>query len=205
MVFEALNQFLTACDDIPITKLFKHDVVDVTRQFIQETIESYYMEMITAYQNNNFTLVCLMSEKIVEIMHDLDKILGSSDDFLLGKWLASAKNLSTNHAEKQLFEINARNQITIWGPNGQIVDYAMKQWSGMILDYCLPRWLLFFEDSQEALLTNKSLPMTKWRRKVFKKIEHPFTVSSKVYPTDPVGNSIDIAKHILDRWNPHET
>lgn len=32
--------------------------------------------------------------------------------------------------DEQLFEYNARNQITLWGPNGEIVDYANKQWSG---------------------------------------------------------------------------
>lgn len=32
--------------------------------------------------------------------------------------------------EKQLYEYNARNQITLWGPRGEIVDYANKQWAG---------------------------------------------------------------------------
>lgn len=30
----------------------------------------------------------------------------------------------------KLYEYNARNQITLWGPNGEIIDYANKQWSG---------------------------------------------------------------------------
>ena len=28
--------------------------------------------------------------------------------------------------------MNARNQITLWGPKGEIVDYARKQWAGLI-------------------------------------------------------------------------
>ena len=32
--------------------------------------------------------------------------------------------------DEKLFEYNARNQITLWGPNGEIKDYANKQWSG---------------------------------------------------------------------------
>ena len=35
--------------------------------------------------------------------------------------------------EKQLYEYNARNQITLWGPHGEIVDYANKQWAGMFI------------------------------------------------------------------------
>ena len=35
--------------------------------------------------------------------------------------------------EKQLYEYNARNQITLWGPRGEIIDYANKQWAGMFI------------------------------------------------------------------------
>ena len=31
-----------------------------------------------------------------------------------------------------LYEYNARNQITLWGPNGEIDDYAAKNWAGLI-------------------------------------------------------------------------
>ena len=37
--------------------------------------------------------------------------------------------------EKQMYEYNARNQITLWGPRGEIVDYANKQWAGMFISY----------------------------------------------------------------------
>ena len=33
-------------------------------------------------------------------------------------------------------------QITLWGPSGNILDYAAKQWSGLIDAYYLPRLLL---------------------------------------------------------------
>ena len=36
-------------------------------------------------------------------------------------------------------------QVTLWGPRGEIADYASKQWNGLIGDYYLPRWQLFFQ------------------------------------------------------------
>ena len=36
-----------------------------------------------------------------------------------------------------MFEYNARNQITLWGPNGEIVDYANKQWAGNLIYFFL--------------------------------------------------------------------
>lgn len=40
-------------------------------------------------------------------------------------------------------EFNARNQVTLWGPTGQINDYAAKHWQGLMGDYYGRRWKLF--------------------------------------------------------------
>ena len=50
----------------------------------------------------------------------MDILLGTDDHFLLGDWLESAKALGTNEDEKNLYEYNARNQITLWGPTGNV-------------------------------------------------------------------------------------
>ena len=39
-------------------------------------------------------------------------------------YLESAKKLGRTGVEKRNYEMNARNQITLWGPDGQILDYA---------------------------------------------------------------------------------
>ena len=70
------------------------------------------------------------SEVFLDLLQDLEKIVASNKNFLLGPWLESAKALSTNEEDKKNYEFNARNQITLWGPEGEILDYAGKQWSG---------------------------------------------------------------------------
>ena len=60
----------------------------------------------------------------LDILEDLDRILATNENFLLGPWLESAKALATNCQERKLYEFNARNQITLWGPDGQILDYG---------------------------------------------------------------------------------
>ena len=46
-------------------------------------------------------------------------------------------------AQRDLLEFNARNQVTLWGPTGQISDYAAKAWNGLVGDYYYSRWQLF--------------------------------------------------------------
>ena len=60
----------------------------------------------------------------LDILEDLDRILATNENFLLGPWLQSAKDLATSDSERKLYEFNARNQITLWGPDGQIMDYG---------------------------------------------------------------------------------
>ena len=78
----------------------------------------------------NVILIHENSEVFIDLLKDLEKILRSNKNFLLGPWLESAKSLSTNEEDKKNYEFNARNQITLWGPEGEILDYAGKQWSG---------------------------------------------------------------------------
>jgi hypothetical protein len=42
-----------------------------------------------------------------------------------------------------LYEYNARNQITLWGPLGEIVDYANKQWAGALTFLWLMSQVMF--------------------------------------------------------------
>jgi len=49
-----------------------------------------------------------------------------------GRWVSDAENLATNVEDRGLFHYNALNQVTLWGPTGEISDYAGKQWSGLV-------------------------------------------------------------------------
>ena len=58
--------------------------------------------------------------RLLGLLADLDTLLASDEHFLLGRWLEDAKALGTTEAEKQLYEYNARNQVTLWGPSGNV-------------------------------------------------------------------------------------
>jgi len=79
------------------------------------------------------------------LVKDIDILLSTEPQFLLGKWISAAKAAAADRrSSSALAEYNARNQITLWGPWGNILDYAAKQWSGLVSFYYLPRWRLFF-------------------------------------------------------------
>lgn len=191
LVRKALGKFMTIASDNESDKvndLFRRDLVDLTRQFLQNQADTLYVSIVDAFKNTkNLKQFVLLSEHFLDLLMDLDKLLGTHNDFLLGNFLESAKAVASNDIEKKQFEFNARNQITLWGPTGQIVDYATKQWNGIVRDYYHPRWALFFRQLKNSLETNSTFNQSKFQNDVLQQVELPFTIDNKVYPTKPEG------------------
>ncbi len=124
---------------------------------------------------------------LLDLISTLDNLLGTDVHFLLGPWIEDAKAFGTTSSEMVQNEQNARNQITMWGPSGQILDYANKQWSGLVKDYYLPRWQLFVSTVEDCLKSNKSFNQGDFNTKVLHDVEMPFTYATKSYPVKPVG------------------
>ena len=180
--------------------LYQHDVVDVTRQALQLKADELYTALIDSFDKKNHTAFKSFGGMILELFDDLELILSSGKDFLLGTWLEEAKSLATNDAEKRLYEYNARNQITLWGPRGEIRDYANKQWSGVMADYFKPRWTTFLDAIEKSLINRTKPNITKINQDIFKQVERPFTFSTKLYPTEARGDCIEISMKMLSKW-----
>ncbi|XP_058830802.1 alpha-N-acetylglucosaminidase-like [Topomyia yanbarensis] len=180
--------------------LFRADVVDVTRQFLQNTADHIYLMIMEAYQSKNLTSLQLSSNLFQELLVDIDRLLRSDTHFLLGRWLESARAMGQTSLERQKYEYNARNQITLWGPQGQIVDYANKQWAGMVQDFFLPRWKLFLQELEWAVASNSSINEIKVKNKIFRVVELPFNTDNKRYSVEAEGDSLMIARELFHLW-----
>lgn len=181
--------------------LYRNDVVDVTRQFLQNTADRLYLSIMEAYSSKNVESTKNLSTLFLQLLEDIDRLLRTDQHFLLGRWLNSAKALAQTSLERQKYEYNARMQITLWGPQGQIVDYANKQWAGVVQDFFLPRWKLFLTEMTKAMQQNKTINEEKVRNKIFKMVELPFCTNNKRYSTEPEGDSLKVAREVFEVWS----
>jgi len=107
-------------------------------------------EVEAAYARKDRPALMAAEGRVVALLDDLDQLVGTREEFLLGRWLEDAKRWGKTPAERDLYEWNARNIITLWGTKcteGQNDDlnlYAYKEWQGMFSTYYLPRWKEFF-------------------------------------------------------------
>jgi alpha-N-acetylglucosaminidase len=172
--------------------IFRFDLVDITRQFLVNLAPMFYHEAIDTYKKGNFLNLDMATVKFLDRVDMLDELLGSNQHFLLGQWLKLAKNVGKDNINDQLmYKFNALNQITLWGPQEQNIDYAAKQWNGLMKGYYYPRWSLFFTN-----LLDSQVPFNQTE---FKK---EFLKNVKVYPEEPTGDTIELVQLIYSGWRP---
>ncbi|KAM5552199.1 hypothetical protein ABKV19_026860 [Rosa sericea] len=113
-VINALRLFLDAGNDLSGSLTYRYDLVDLTRQVLSKLANQVYVDAVTAFQRKDVKAFDLNSKKFVQLIRDIDALLASDDNFLLGTWLESAKKLATSPTEMRQYEWNARTQVTMW-------------------------------------------------------------------------------------------
>ena len=128
-----------------VNAAYQYDLVDWTRQVLANAFQPIYEELVDVYLNeSNTRRLQSCGRQLVGLLETLDLVLSTNENFLLSKWIDAARS-SDGASEAGFFEYNARDQITLWGPTGQIEDYASKQWAGLIDPYYTGRWTMFVD------------------------------------------------------------
>ena len=193
----AWDGLLNASDELAEVEGYKYDLVDWTRDALVSLAPKYYLNVVQGYHKRNFHLLQTNAVIFMNLLADLDIILATNKNFLLGTWLEEAKSVAGGrHYEAALYEYNARNQITLWGPKGEILDYATKQWSGLVTDYYKARWKLFFNHLIEDVIQDKPYNQAAFHDEFLNDIGIPFCNSRKLYPVEPSGDTVALAKAI---------
>ncbi|KAK9259045.1 tim-barrel domain-containing protein [Lipomyces tetrasporus] len=115
-----------------------YDLVDITRQVLANQFLYLYVEFMDFYNTTNpstftFSEVIDRGQPLLDVLRTADSVLYTDVNFLLGSWIARARALADgNDTIADYYEFEARNQITLWGPTGQINNYASKQWGGLM-------------------------------------------------------------------------
>ena len=182
---------------------YQHDMVDVTRQVMANAFIPLYNSLISTWNSSHTKNTTLSREgqKIIELLTDLDSVLLTNENFRLSTWIDSARSWAPgNGSQAAYLEYNARNQITLWGPRGEITDYASKQWGGLVSSYYVPRWKMFVEYL-------KSTPVSAYNDTVLQDRLMKFELGwqkERWSESDPSGDDADLKK-VLDgvqqRWS----
>ncbi|MFI1742947.1 alpha-N-acetylglucosaminidase [Thalassobellus sediminis] len=193
----AWDLFIKSIPDCENYDGFEYDLVDVTRQVLANYALPLQQEFARAYKENNKEAFNKYSSEFIELIEDIDRLLATRKDFLLGPWIDDARSWGTTEAEKAIYEQNARDIITLWGgADNRLHEYANRQWSGVFTDFYKPRWEQFFTDVKADWGTfNQDAFDAK-----IKSWEWGWVTSRSDYPLEATGSSSTIAKELHDKY-----
>lgn len=203
-VTKAAQSYLKAAQANPeLCKLetFRYDLVDVVRQVLADAAYYQLQEVKAAFDNGKESAYKQEVAKFLELIKDLDAILSTDTQFLLGTWQARALAVGKSSNDKKLMSIASKRLITTWIDKApaNLNDYSNRQWAGLVADFYLPRWEKFF--ATQLLVLNKSKSADEAKKSFLEqtaKAELAFAEDSKVYPTKLNGNTLKVATQI---WN----
>ena len=198
--WEAAQRMLSVADRYRGNNNFEYDLVDICRQALADRGRIVYNRAMADFKSGDRRAFRQDSEEFLRLLLAQDQLLATRSEFRVGHWTQQARQLGTDTAESDLYEWNARVQITTWGnracaDNGHLHDYAHKEWQGILRDFYYPRWRHFFSILQDKLDGRR--PMQGNVEVDWYAMEEPWTLDHTPYSAQPEGDPIDVARKIL--------
>lgn len=214
-VWAAWESFLSSAPQLGSVDTYQYDLVDVARQGLADLSLPLYAQVVAAYRSGDRVRFGAARARFMDLAGDLDSLLGTRREFLLGRWLEDARRWGADPAERDLCERNARLLVTVWGPESAgafLFDYAGRQWAGLVRGFYMRRWAMFFDyltsqppgydESRLALVMNRigddASPfyrdLTAW--------EYRWCDGHEAYPALASGDPVAAARRALEKWAP---
>jgi len=204
VVIEALTYLVNASTIHAFAQqeTLQHDIASVTRQMLSNGFLVFFSNMMGAFEANNTSAFDKWSQILLNTILDTDTIVLTQKMWLVGKWIADARAWGTTPAEVAQYEFNARNQLTLWGPQTSVLrDYAYKLWAGLVRDFYYMRWRLFVAELGDALANRTPFDYAVFEAKV-EVAEYAWCLENKTYTATPLGDAVGLAAQMLAKYKP---
>ena len=201
-LLDACERLLVPADRFGKEDTYQYDLVNAVRQVLSNTAPPLLADCRRTWKSGNTGAFKAASAAYLDLIRDLDALLATRREFLLGRWINRAKSWANSPEEARHYEWNARNQITLWGPkDSELHEYAHKHWSGLLTSFYLPRWSQFLERVENGMAENKPFDGKQWKQDIMD-WEEAWTHETASFPDTPAGSAVDTARAMLEKYGP---
>ena len=200
---EAWRLLLDAADACGRSDGYRYDLADVGRQVLADLAGRYHRAIVQAYVRKDSAAVSELSGKMLGLIRDLDVLLSTRREFLLGTWLADARNYGTTNGEKDLCERNARELFTTWTRQDKITeytDYANHQWAGLVGTFYFSRWRVWLGAVQSALAAGQAVDVEATRARI-RENDLAWTCQHDTFPTEPQEETTEVSRRLFAKYS----
>lgn len=129
---------------------YLHDLVDITRQAVAEAGRLEAKRFALAAEQGNKAAYEASAKRFIDLILLQDSLLETMPHFTVSNWIGQARNAGAAPEMADAMEVDARTLVTTWGSRkasdeGQLHDYAHREWAGLLRDFYAPRWQLWFD------------------------------------------------------------
>ena len=182
------------------TDEYKDDLTVVGKQVLGNYFMTIRNHFTVAYRKKDLPEMKNYGKQMLALIDDIDELLASNKNTLVGKWIEDAKSMSVIPSEKAYYEKDARKIITVWGEKGRdLNDYGNRSISGLMKDYYGGRWRIFIEESIKAVETGKQVDEKAILEKV-NQFSWDWSEAKNSYPSKPKGNTVIISKRLYQKY-----
>lgn len=197
---DCVAALLACADTLGDRDTYQYDLTHVLRQWLVLVADRYHYELQLAVKRHDRDALQEAGTRFLALMDDLDELLATRPEFLLGRWLEDAKRWAHDETELRNLEWNARNQITLWGPSDSLLhDYACKQWAGLIRGFYRPRWQEFIQAMDRAMAQGEPFDGAAFEKQI-QAWEADWTRGTEPYEHAPRGDSVEVARRLWQKY-----
>ena len=181
--------------------VYYYDVVDVGRQVLGNYFSVLRDKFTDCFNKKDKVGLQKNGDMMLALLNDMDRLLATNQNCLLGDWIESARKFGTSEKEKDYYEEDARKIITVWGePGRHLTDYANRSLAGLTKTYYRGRWKLFVDEVEKSLQNNISFNDTSFAKKLTS-FEDQWTKGKEKYAAKPLGDCMSISKMLLNKYS----
>jgi alpha-N-acetylglucosaminidase len=221
----ALLAAAPAVGDLTNNEPFRYDLVNLGREVLAQLSTPVSMNFSDALNAGTLHAATLNAtgSLYIELLSDVDALVGTDSAFMLGPWLAAARRLAngsdcnagaapgnpgTPMGCGDFMEWNARCQITTWNPTPKgaskvpdgPVDYSSRHYSGLISDYYAARAAGILKQALADAAAGR--PLDKAAVEAFKaQLANTWqNAYPSAYPLAPTADAVAVSTAMRAKW-----
>jgi alpha-N-acetylglucosaminidase len=212
---KAWELLLTGADECRDSAGYRFDIADCGRQSMSNLSVLFQRRIAQAFHDKDRAALNKAGKELTELLGDIDKLISSCPQMLMGRWQADAMAWGTTPEEKKYFAVMGATLPTLWGsdtPDPVLYDYAWREWGGLVKTFYKKRWEIFVAELDAKLAAGEDYVDTKknhWDRLRFRAddihrklgdFEAAYAANPPMMPDEAEGDTIAIAKELLAKY-----
>ncbi|MFD7919828.1 alpha-N-acetylglucosaminidase [Streptomyces sp. NPDC059740] len=195
----ALPHLLAVAPALRSGPAYRYDLMDVARQTVANRSRTLLPLIRAAFEARDGDTLARLSSQWLDWMDLLEKIVATDRGHLLGRWVADARAWGGTASERDRYAGDAVSLITTWAgrvpaDDGQLADYANREWSGLVGGLYRLRWHLFLAELRNALREDRAPAAIDWFA-----VESDWLADRPALSTSPAGDLEALARKVVAR------